>query len=70
MHLLTYLLRGAESFLRSISRSRNSPHFTELYMFRTVPLPIINQEFFTVHTAMVYVIQVCWHLAWAKLYDI
>ena len=31
-------------------------------MFRTVPLSIIR-SFFTVHTAMVYVIQVCWQLA-------
>ena len=31
-------------------------------MFRTVLLPIIRR-FFTVHTAMVYVIQVCWQLA-------
>ena len=30
----------------------------EPYMFRTVPLSIIR-SFFTVHTAMVYVIQVC-----------
>jgi len=29
----------------------------KLYMFRTVPLSIIS-SFFTVHTAMVYVIQV------------
>jgi len=31
-HVLTYLLHGAESFLRSqlvCSLSRNSPHFTE-----------------------------------------
>jgi hypothetical protein len=34
----------------------------KLYMFRTVPLSII-QEFFTVYTAMVYVIQVCRQLA-------
>jgi len=33
----------------------------KFYMFRTVPLSIIR-SFFTVHTAMVYVIQVCWHL--------
>jgi len=31
-------------------------------MFGTVPLSIIR-SFFTVHTAMVYVIQVCWQLA-------
>jgi len=31
-------------------------------MFRTVPLSIIR-SFFTVHTAMVHVIQVCWQLA-------
>ena len=31
-------------------------------MFRTVPLSIIS-SFFTVHTAMVYVIQFCWQLA-------
>jgi len=31
-------------------------------MFRTVPLFIIG-SFSTVHTAMVYVIQVCWQLA-------
>ena len=30
----------------------------KLYMFRTVPLPIIR-SLFTVHLAMVYVIQVC-----------
>jgi len=34
----------------------------KLYMFQTVPLSIIS-SFFTVHTAMVYVIQVCWQLA-------
>jgi len=28
-------------------------------MFQTVPLSIIRSFFFTVHTAMVYVIQVC-----------
>jgi len=31
-------------------------------MFRTVPLSIIR-SFFTVHTAIVYVIPVCWQLA-------
>jgi len=30
----------------------------KLYMFRTVPLSIIRSSF-TVHSAMVYVIQVC-----------
>ena len=32
----------------------------KLYMFRTVPLSssVHHQEFFTVHTAMVYVLQV------------
>ena len=34
----------------------------KLYMFRTVPLSH-HQEFFTIHTAMVYVKQVCWQLA-------
>jgi len=34
----------------------------KLYMFRTVPLSIIR-SFFAVHTAMVYVTQVCWQLA-------
>jgi len=34
----------------------------KLYMFRTVP-PSIIRSFFTVHTAMVYVIQVCRLLA-------
>jgi len=33
----------------------------KLYMFRTDPLSIIS-NFFIVHTAMVYVIQVCWQL--------
>jgi len=35
----------------------------KLYMFHTVP-PVHYQEFFTVHTAMIYsyVIQVCWHI--------
>jgi len=33
----------------------------KLYMFRTVPLPIIS--LFTVHSAMVYVIQVCRQLS-------
>jgi len=32
-------------------------------MFRTIPLSIISSFFFTVHTAVVYVIQVCWQLA-------
>jgi len=31
-------------------------------MFRTVPLSIIR-SFSLLHTAMVYVIQVCWQLA-------
>jgi len=31
-------------------------------MFWTAPLPIIR-SFFTVHTAVVYVVQVCWQLA-------
>jgi len=35
-------------------------------MFRTVPLSIIRSFFFTVHTAMVYVIQVCCLLAVSK----
>jgi len=30
-------------------------------MFQTVP--VHHQQFFTIHTAMVYVIQVCWQLA-------
>ena len=34
----------------------------KLHVFRTVPLSIIR-SFFTVHTAMVYVIQVCGQLA-------
>ena len=34
-----------------------------LRVFRTVPLSIIRSFFFTVHTAMVHVIQVCWQLA-------
>ena len=34
----------------------------KLYVFRTVPLPIIS-SLFTVHSAMVYVIQVCRQLA-------
>ena len=34
----------------------------KLYMFRTVPLPIIR-SLFTVHSAMVYVIQVCRQLS-------
>jgi hypothetical protein len=41
-------------------------------MFRTFPLSVIR-SFFTVHTAMVYVIRVCWQLASrmsANLYDI
>jgi hypothetical protein len=32
-------------------------------MLRTVSLSIIRSFFFTVHTAMVYIIQVCWQLA-------
>jgi len=32
-------------------------------VFQTVPLSTHHQEFFTVHTATVYVIQVCWQLA-------
>ena len=35
---------------------------TKLYMFRTIPLSIIR-SLFTVHSAMVYVIQVCRHLS-------
>jgi hypothetical protein len=34
----------------------------KLYMFRTVPLPIIR-NLFTVHSAVVYVIQVCRQLS-------
>jgi hypothetical protein len=34
----------------------------KLYMFRTVTLSIIR-SFFTLHTAMVYIIQVCLQLA-------
>jgi len=34
----------------------------KLYMFRTVPLPIIRSSF-TVHSAMAYVIQVCRQLS-------
>jgi len=34
----------------------------KLYMFRTVRLPIIR-SLFTVHSAMVYVIQVCRQLS-------
>jgi hypothetical protein len=34
----------------------------KLYMFRTVPLPIIRSSF-TVHSAIVYVIQVCRQLS-------
>ena len=44
----------------------------KLYLFQTVPLSIIR-SFFTVHTAMVYVIHVCWQLGSklsANLYDI
>jgi len=35
----------------------------KLYMFRTVPLSIIIRSLFTVHSAMVYVIQVCRQLS-------
>ena len=31
-------------------------------MFQAVPLSVIR-SFFTIHTIMVYVIQVCWQLA-------
>ena len=34
----------------------------KLYMFRTIPLSIIS-SFFTAHSAMVYVIQVCRQLS-------
>ena len=34
----------------------------KFYMFRTVPLSNIR-SFFTVHTAVLYVIEVCWQLA-------
>jgi len=37
----------------------------KLYMFRTVPLSIIG-SLFTVHSAMVYVIQVCRPLAFEQ----
>ena len=37
-------------------------------MFRIVPLSIIR-SFFTVHTEVDYVIQVCWQLS-ANMYDI
>jgi len=32
-------------------------------MFRSDSPSVHHQEFFTVHTAMVYVIQVCWQLS-------
>jgi len=35
----------------------------KLYMFRTVPLSIIRSFSLYIHTAMVYVIQVCWQVA-------
>jgi len=39
----------------------------KLYMFRTVPLPIIRSSF-TVHSAMVYVIHVCRQLSsWIRI---
>jgi len=45
----------------------------KLYMFRSVPLPIIS-SLFAVHSAMVYVIQVCRQLSSRSrmelLYDI
>ena len=41
----------------------------KLYMFRTVPLSIIR-SLFTVHSALVYVIQVCRQLLSTNLYDI
>jgi len=41
---------------------------TKLYMFRTVRLSIIRSPF-TVHSAMVYVIQVCRQLS-TNLYDV
>jgi len=37
----------------------------KLYMFQTVPLPIIR-SLFTVHSTMVYVIQVCRQLSSSK----
>ena len=41
----------------------------KIYMFRTVPLSITRSFFFTVHTALVYVIQVCLQLASRILSD-
>jgi len=38
----------------------------KLYMFRAVPLPIIR-SLFNVHSAMVYVIQVCRQLLESRL---
>jgi len=35
---------------------------TKLYMFRAVPVPIIR-SLFTVHSALVYVIQICRQLS-------
>jgi hypothetical protein len=40
----------------------------KLYMFRTVPLSNIK-SFFSVHTGMVYVIQVCWQLVIRSIYS-
>jgi hypothetical protein len=38
----------------------------KLYMFWTIPMSI-SQEFLTVHTAMVYVIQVCRQLSSSRI---
>jgi hypothetical protein len=39
----------------------------KLYMFRTVPLSIIRSYLITVHSAMVYVIQVCRQLSSSRI---
>ena len=41
----------------------------KLYMFRTVPLPIIR-SLFTVNSAMVYVIQVCRQLSSSTILEL
>jgi hypothetical protein len=50
-----------------VIKSTRCTNFSNLFYNETLPVSdsffAHHQEFFTVHTAMVYVIQVCWQLA-------
>jgi hypothetical protein len=53
-----------------IIKPNRCPNFSNLFWNETIHVSdsssVRHQEFFTVHTAMIYVIQVCWQLAVSK----